>query len=110
MNCRSSILAFGLLALSGCSVTATVAGQVQNSSETFSGTVTGYMDRSGVVQITSSKGTTCSGDYVFVTERTGQGVFHCSDGRSGPFDFVSTGRHGTGQGTLGTQNFTFTFG
>lgn len=85
-------------------------GQVQNSDETFTGSATGYMDGSGNLRIVSSNGAVCTGDFVYVTKRTGEGVFTCDDGRSGPFRFVSTGSRGTGQGTLGDQDFTFTFG
>ena len=102
-----AVLAIGL---SACSLTLPVRGQVQNSDETFTGSATGYMDRSGNLSITSSKGTVCSGDFVYVTLRTGEGVFTCNDGRSGPFRFVSTGSRGTGYGSLGGQNLTFTFG
>src|SRR5689334_17646589 len=66
----------GLLTLSGCSMTLPVRGQVQNSDETFSGKATGYMDRSGDLTIVSNKGVKCSGDFVYVTARTGEGVFN----------------------------------
>lgn len=99
-----------VLALSACSATVPVQGQVQNASETFAGTTTGYMDGSGTLSVLSSRGTTCTGDFTYVTGRTGEGVFRCADGRSGPFHFVSAGRHGSGQGSLGGQAFTFTFG
>jgi hypothetical protein len=51
-----------------------------------------------------------AGTFVYATEREGEGVFRCADGRSGPFRFVSTGTRGTGQGDLGGKRFTFTFG
>jgi hypothetical protein len=91
-------------------MTLQVTGQVQNSDETFSGTATGYMDGGGNLEIVSSRGAVCKGNFVYVTNRNGEGVFDCSDGRSGPFKFVSTGTRGTGHGTLGGENFTFTFG
>ena len=106
-------LAIGLSASSTiacCSLTLPVRGQVQNSDETFTGSATGYMGGNGNLSITSSKGTVCTGDFVYVTPRTGEGVFTCNDGRSGPFQFASTGSFGTGHGSLGGQNFTFTFG
>lgn len=76
----------------------------------MTGTATGYANGGGNLEITTSKGATCKGNFVYVTHRQGSGVFNCSDGRSGPFDFVSTGTSGTGRGTFGKQNFTFTFG
>ena len=102
--------AVAALALAGCSMTLPVRGIVQNSDETFTGSATGYMGGSGDLTIVSNKGVSCTGDFVYVTSRTGEGVFQCSDGRSGPFSFVSTGSRGTGFGDLGGERFTFTFG
>ena len=103
-------LAFIAIALSGCTVTEPVRGQVQNSDETFTGTATGGMNGDGTLSIVSNKGATCTGNFVYTTGRTGDGVFTCSDGRSGPFHFVSSGLSGTGYGDLGGEKFTFTFG
>ena len=91
-------------------MTLDVHGQLQNSAETFSGKATGYMDGAGDLVIRTSKGTVCKGTFVYITARQGEGTFRCNDGRSGPFRFVSTGSRGTGDGNLGGQNFTFTFG
>lgn len=96
--------------LGACSLTLPVRGQIADGSERFSGTATGYLDRSGTLQISSGKGTVCTGDFVYVTSRYGEGVFVCNDGRSGPFTFSSTGSSGVGSGRIGDQIFTFTFG
>ncbi len=96
--------------MSSCSLTLPVRGQVQNSEETFTGTATGYFGGGGDLQIVSNKGAVCKGNFVYVTSRKGEGVFNCEDGRSGPFQFVSTGKSGTGHGDLGGSKFTFTFG
>jgi len=98
------------LVCTGCAMTLPVRGQVQNSPETFSGTATGHLDGGGNLQMLSSKGAVCKGNFVYVNHRQGEGVFNCDDGRSGPFTFVSTGTAGTGYGTLDNQRFTFTFG
>jgi len=97
-------------ALSSCAMTLPVRGQVQNSAETFTGTATGHLNGGGNLQMVSSKGAVCKGNFVYVTHRQGEGVFNCDDGRSGPFAFVSTGASGTGHGTLDNQKFIFTFG
>jgi hypothetical protein len=97
-------------AFSGCTMTLPVRGQVQNSAETFTGTATGHLNGGGNLQMVSSKGAVCNGNFVYVTHRQGEGVFNCDDGRSGPFAFVSTGTSGTGHGTLDNQKFIFTFG
>lgn len=110
MKANLIILAVTAALLSACSVTLPVKGQIQNSDETFSGTATGHMDGGGEMTLLSSKGATCTGNFSYVTSRNGEGVFSCSDGRSGPFQFVSTGSRGTGYGDLGGQRFIFTFG
>ena len=91
-------------------MTLPVSGQIQNSSEKFSGTATGYWDGSGNLTIVINSRVNCSGRFVYVTERQGEGIFNCDDGRTGPFTFASTGRRGNGSGSLGNKNFTFTFG
>jgi hypothetical protein len=93
-----------------CSLTLPVRGQVTNSAETFSGTATGHLSGGGNLEIVSSKGAVCKGNFVYVNGRQGEGVFNCDDGRSGPFSFVSTGTAGTGHGTLNQEKFIFTFG
>ena len=91
-------------------MTLPVTGTVQGSEETFTGEASGYLDGSGNLTVITSTGVRCSGDFVYVTSRQGEGVFNCEDGRSGPFQFVSTGTRGTGHGNLGGERFTFTFG
>jgi hypothetical protein len=94
----------------GCTLTEPVTGSFSDGSATISGTATGKMDHSGTISLTTSTGLKISGTFVYVTPRTGEGTFTCSDGRSGPFQFVSTGSHGTGTGKLGNEEITFTFG
>lgn len=98
------------LSLSACSMTLPVSGQMEAGNETFTGTATGYADGGGTLTIVSNKGRSCTGNFVYVTHRSGQGIFKCSDGQSGPFEFVSTGTRGTGTGNIGGHPFTFTFG
>lgn len=107
---KSVVLCAAALVLSGCSVTLPVLGQVQNSTESFTGSATGHLDGGGELVIKSNRGATCRGTFVYTTGREGDGTFICDDGRSGPFHFVSTGMRGTGEGDLGGQHFVFTFG
>jgi len=109
---NNSLLALGVAVsvLTGCSMTLPVRGNLQGSDETFTGTATGYMDGGGNLTIITNTGVKCTGNFVYVTRRNGEGVFMCDDGRSGPFKFVSTGTRGTGFGDLGGQRLTFSFG
>ena len=106
------LAACGMMAVSlaGCSLTLPVRGQVSESAETFTGTATGYTDGAGDLTIATNLGATCSGAFVYVTRRQGEGTFTCSDGRTGPFSFVSTEQRGTGSGSLAGKPVTFTFG
>ncbi len=99
----------GALMLSGCSVTLAVRGQVDARREMFVGTVVAQINAGGTISVTSDKGAVCQGEYVVLTAREGRGTLTCQDGRSGPFEFVTTGRRGTGYGRLGGDAFTFTF-
>lgn len=107
---RLALCFVAALTAAGCSMTVPVRGQLMGGAETFSGVATGHMDGAGVLTIVSSRGTKCEGNFVYVTGRRGEGVFTCTDGRSGPFDFVSTGTRGTGRGMLSGDTFVFTFG
>lgn len=107
MKTMTTLAAVALL--SSC-MTVPVHGQLERSDEVFTGSATGYLDGGGTFKLTSNKGAVCSGISVYVNGRQGSGTLTCSDGRSGPFDFVSTGSRGTGYGTLDGHRFTFTFG
>ncbi|WP_424179749.1 hypothetical protein [Yoonia sp. TsM2_T14_4] len=96
--------------VAACSMTLPVNGRMSDGSEIFTGSATGYMDGGGTLTINSNKGRSCSGNFVYVTGRNGEGVFTCDDGQSGPFKFVSTGTRGAGTGEIGGNSFTFTFG
>lgn len=99
-----------VLLLAGCSVTLPVKGRFESGAVTFTGTATGHLDGSGTLNLTASNGLTVEGSFVYVNSREGRGTFTASDGRSGSFEFVSTGRRGTGTGQLGADRVTFTFG
>lgn len=110
MKVRLFALGVAIAFFPACSMTIPVRGQMQKTDETFTGTATGYIDGGGDLTIVSTNGAKCTGNFVYVTSRNGEGVFKCDDGRSGPFQFVSTGTRGTGFGDLDGQRFTFTFG
>ena len=107
---KTPVLIVAALALSACSMTLPVRGQVGATGETFTGSATGYADGGGNLTIVSTRGANCNGSFVYVNRRQGSGTFVCSDGRTGPFTFVSTGTRGTGSGSLEGVPVTFTFG
>ena len=103
-------IALGALALTACTAQHRVEGFVEGGREVFSGAALRDIDGAGILNVTSNLGVQCVGNYVFVQPGKGGGTFRCSDGRTGPFEFVSTGFRGTGIGSLGSKRFTFTFG
>lgn len=99
-----------LFFLAACSTTMPVRLEVQNSDEMFVGTATRYSDGSGILNLSSNKGATCRGNFVYLMRGEGEGVFTCRDGRGGPFQFVYSASGGAGHGDLEGEPFTFTFG
>jgi hypothetical protein len=87
-----------------------VEGVVEGGREIFSGGSFREIDGGGVLTVQSSQGAVCTGAFAYVRPREGQGTFRCSDGRVGPFQFVSTGLRGTGTGHFGAKRFVFNFG
>lgn len=97
-------------ALAGCNLTLPVSGASESGDETFTGTATGGVDGSGSLQIVTSRGVRCTGDFIYITRRDGRGTFRCANGQGGAFEFVSTGDKGMGSGSIGGRRFTFQFG
>jgi hypothetical protein len=110
VSSRRAVAILAPLFLVACSMTLPVTGRVEGTDETFTGRATGYMDGGGDLELTSNMGARCTGSFVYVTSRQGRGMFNCNDGRTGPFEFVSTGTRGTGTGDFSGRRFTFTFG
>jgi hypothetical protein len=48
-------------AVGACSMTLPVQGSIEDGSETFTGSATGYIDGGGTLTLTSNKGLSCSG-------------------------------------------------
>jgi hypothetical protein len=101
------VAVLALPALAACVSNAPVEGVVQGTGEKFAGVARGDLSTGGAVEITSER-TTCRGTFEVVGGRRGRGVFTCADGRTGPFEFVESGR-GRATGTFLTQPFIVTF-
>jgi hypothetical protein len=106
---KTSLAAATLLALTACA-TQRVEGFVEGGHEAFTGASFREIDGGGVLTVRSSSGAVCTGDFVYMRPREGSGTFSCSDGRTGPFSFVSTGFRGTGTGVISGRRFVFRFG
>jgi hypothetical protein len=106
---KTSLAVAALITLSACA-TQRVEGIVEGGQEAFTGASFREIDGGGVLTVRSSSGAVCTGDFVYVRPREGAGTFRCSDGRTGPFSFVSTGFRGTGSGMIGGRRFVFSFG
>lgn len=95
----------------GCSMTLPVDGKLRRSDDRFLGEATGYLDRTGILAVTTLSGKKCSGEFKYLTSNTGEGDFRCDDGRNGKFLFNSVGNKGNGFGKLNDgEEFIFYFG
>lgn len=96
--------------LAGCSVTAPVVAIVHD--DMYVGEATGYMDRTGVIRVTSTTkpDVSCFGDFRYLAAKSGKGNMRCNDGNVAEFDFYGlsmTSGYGLGQSTKGVVSFTF---
>ncbi len=106
-----AVVAVAVLLVS-CSTSLPVVGQMQRTEETFNGAVavSGYRSGSGDLVIVSSRNVTCRGAFTYISNRRGEGVLNCDDGRTGPFHLAGVGGSGSGYGDLNGQRFTFKYG
>ena len=103
------ITLFGvMLVLISCTVKVPMYGHIENSEETFTGTVTASTNRTGNF-IMILKDVTCKGHISYVNRREGEGRLNCDDGRIGSFKLVSTSLQATGYGELDGKPFTVKF-
>jgi hypothetical protein len=88
-----------------------VQGYVVGTTETFTGFVTSAVFGGGRLEIVTSSGLKCAGDYEYATDDHAQGMLRCSNGGTGPFQFITTQRNGSsGTGTFGKSLFRFSIG
>lgn len=100
------------LTAAGC-VTANVFGVVGDEDDLYTGTATGYVSRSGTIELANSKGTVCKGDFAYypgVLE--GHGILGCTDGQQATIRFTglsSVSGYGKGISSTG-RPVAFTYG
>ena len=61
---RLLLLLLAALALAGCSATAPAYGIVGDEDDLYTGTATGYADRTGKIELKNTNGNRCTGDFV----------------------------------------------
>ena len=100
-------------ALAGCSATANVYGIVGDADDLYTGTATGYADRTGTIELKNTKGNRCAGDFAYypgVLE--GRGIIGCDDGQRATIRFTGMSPlSGYGVGTTSNGSpVSFTYG
>ncbi len=70
-----------------CSISADVVGKVGRDGKTFRGTATGYMDRTGTIDMADADGNKCVGEFRYTGAKTGFGRLQCNDGRTANIQF-----------------------
>ena len=100
-------------AVAGCAVTADVYGVVGDRDDLYTGTATGYVSRTGTIELKNVKGNRCSGDFAYypgVLE--GHGTIGCDDGQRATIHFTGLSAvSGYGVGTTSNGSpLAFTYG
>ena len=93
------------------SATSSVIGVVNDT--LFIGEATGYLDRTGIINLESASApiVNCSGNFRYIRSREGVANVSCDDGSSAEFEFVGlSALSGYGKGTTSLGIATFTFG
>jgi len=104
---------FAATVVTGCSVTADVYGIVGDQDDLYTGTATGYVSRTGTIELKNAKGNRCSGDFAYypgVLE--GRGIIGCDDGQRATIRFTGMSRtsgYGVGTSSNGSP-VSFTYG
>lgn len=78
----------------------------------FVGEAEGYMDRTGIINVTSAvnPGLRCVGRFEYLGMRNGAGTMQCNDGNEAQFSFNALSLlsgYGYGKSTRGPLSFTF---
>jgi hypothetical protein len=120
------VAAFGALSLlAACEMPShaashTIEGRMLHAPESFSGTTTAELSGTGQLNLLSTKGTRCGGDYRQVHDdntaevrvedqhKSGEALLTCSDGRSGKVLFLVGDDEAVGTGMLGKDIVTLT--
>lgn len=101
------------LAIAGCSVTSTVYGIVGSEDDLYAGSATGYISRTGTIELMNIQGNRCSGDFAYYPGvLAGRGIIGCDDGQRATIEFIGLSpMSGYGTGISGNgHRVAFTYG
>lgn len=116
MGCLPPLLAavFAItLATAGCSATAPVYGIVGNEDDLYTGSATGYISRTGTIELENTQGNRCAGDFAYYPGvLAGRGIIGCDDGQRAIIEFTGLSpMSGYGIGISGNgHRVAFTYG
>ncbi|MBX9942609.1 MAG: hypothetical protein K2Y40_00880, partial [Reyranella sp.] len=109
---RLVVLLLAASALAGCA-SASVFGIVGDEDDIYTGSATGYLTRTGTIELSNTKGNRCKGDFAYypgVLE--GHGVIACDDGQRATIRFTGLSPlsgYGVGVSSTGSR-VAFTYG
>ncbi|MBI3199543.1 MAG: trypsin-like peptidase domain-containing protein [Rhodospirillales bacterium] len=105
------LLLLAAAALGGCA-SVSVFGIVGDEDDLYTGSATGYLDRSGTIELKNAAGNRCSGDFVYGVGLTGRGLIACDDGQRAAISFTGLSpMSGFGSGTSSSgRPVAFTYG
>jgi S1-C subfamily serine protease len=111
MISKLSAPAAALLLLAGCA-SVSVYGVVGDENDLYTGSATGYLDRSGSIELKNAKGNVCRGDFKYGYGLRGAGIIGCDDGQTAHIVFNGLSpMSGYGIGTSNTgRHVAFTYG
>ncbi len=109
---RLPLILAAALAVSGCA-TANVFGIVGDEDDLYTGSATGYMTRTGTIELTNSQGNRCKGDFAYYPGvLAGHGIIGCDNGQQANIQFIGLSPlSGYGKGISNTgRPVAFTYG
>jgi serine protease Do len=100
-----------LVLLGGCA-SVSVYGVVGDENDLYTGSATGFIDRSGTIELKNAKGNVCKGDFKYGQGLRGTGIIGCDDGQTAHIVFNGLSpMSGYGVGTSNTgRPVAFTYG
>lgn len=107
-----AVIAAIAFATTGCA-TAAAYGTVGDDPDLYTGVATGYMTRTGSIELTNARGNRCTGDFAYYPGvRAGRGVIACDDGQRAAIEFTGLSSvSGYGAGITGSgHRVAFTYG